>query len=115
VYSDRRIPEYLQRDKTLWGECLSGALYYEDFRRMMAEVGFIDFRVVKKSRVTVENKDIELILGDIKFYSITVRAFKLTDLEDKCEDFGQTATYKGAIRDFSKEFKLDSGHKFPKN
>lgn len=36
VYSDRRIPEYLRKDKTLWGECLTGALYIEDFRRMMA-------------------------------------------------------------------------------
>jgi arsenite methyltransferase len=35
VYSDRRIPEHLQNDKTLWGECLSGALYIQDFRRIM--------------------------------------------------------------------------------
>jgi len=35
VFSDRRIPEELQKDKVLWGECLSGALYIEDFRRMM--------------------------------------------------------------------------------
>ena len=40
VYSDRRIPEYLQKDKVLWGECLTGALYIEDFRRMMQSVGF---------------------------------------------------------------------------
>jgi hypothetical protein len=73
----------------------------------MNEVGFLDYRVVKKSRVTIENKEIELVLGDIKFYSITVRAFKLKGLEDKCEDFGQTATYKGTIKDFSKEFNLD--------
>ncbi len=33
VFSDRRIPEHLQKDKVLWGECLSGALYIEDFRR----------------------------------------------------------------------------------
>ena len=38
VYSDRRIPEDLRKDKVLWGECLSGALYIEDFRRMMARI-----------------------------------------------------------------------------
>ena len=27
VYSDCRIPQHLQEDKVLWGECLSGALY----------------------------------------------------------------------------------------
>lgn len=35
VYANRRIPNHLQKDKVLWGECLSGALYVEDFRRMM--------------------------------------------------------------------------------
>jgi SAM-dependent methyltransferase len=53
VYRDRRIPEYLLKDKTLWGEGLSGALYIEDFRRLMNEVGFKDYRIVKKSRFTV--------------------------------------------------------------
>mgnify|MGYP001576671634 CR=1 FL=1 len=41
-----------------------------------------------KSRVTVENKLVEEVLGDIKFYSITVRALKINELEDKCEDYG---------------------------
>jgi len=31
VYSDRRIPENLRKDPVLWGECLSGALYWNDF------------------------------------------------------------------------------------
>jgi len=28
------------------------------------------------------------MLGSIKFYSITIRAFKLSTLEDRCEDYG---------------------------
>jgi len=40
VFSDRRVPQHLKDDKVLWGECLSGALYIEDFRRMLARVGF---------------------------------------------------------------------------
>jgi len=31
----------------MMGECLLGALYLEDFRRIAAEVEFIDIRVVK--------------------------------------------------------------------
>ncbi len=33
--ADRRIPENLKKDSTLWGEGLSGALYSEDFRRIL--------------------------------------------------------------------------------
>ena len=47
IYADRRIPSHLQKDQTLWGECLSGALYIEDFRRIMDSVGFKDYRVTK--------------------------------------------------------------------
>ena len=31
VYSSKRIPKDLQNDDILWGECLSGALYSNDF------------------------------------------------------------------------------------
>jgi len=59
VYSDRRIPEELKKDKVLWGECLSGALYIEDFRRMMDRVGFHYYYTVSQSTITVENSQIE--------------------------------------------------------
>jgi len=58
VYSDRRIPKHLQDDKVIWGECLSGALYVEDFRRIMARVGFLDYRVTKSHIITVNNPKI---------------------------------------------------------
>jgi len=87
VYADRRVPEHLRKDKVLWGECISGALYLEDFRRMMSRIGFEDFRTVKQNRITINNPQIEQQCGDIKFYSITVRAFKLKGLEDRCEDY----------------------------
>jgi arsenite methyltransferase len=59
VYSDRRIPEHLRQDKVLWGECLSGALYIEDFRRMMARVGFNYYYTAKQSAITVDNPALE--------------------------------------------------------
>lgn len=111
VYSDRRISKELQKDSVLWGECLTGALYFEDFRRKMKEVGFEDIRVVSSAPVTVQNKEIEKKVGAIRFFSKTVRAFKLP-LEDRCEDYGQKATYKGTEKDFPHAFFLDDHHTF---
>lgn len=111
VYSDRRVPEHLQSDKILWGECLSGALYFEDFRRILGEVGFQDMRVVSSAPITIKNPKIEKQVGAIKFSSKTVRVFKLF-LEDKCEDYGQEATYLGNEPDFPHAFFLDDHHTF---
>ena len=35
VFTDRRVPEKYHQDEVLLGECLSGALYTEDFRRVV--------------------------------------------------------------------------------
>jgi len=34
VYSNRRVPQSLREDEVLWGECLSGALYWNDFHNL---------------------------------------------------------------------------------
>ena len=47
----------------------------------------------------------------VSFRSITLRAFKL-DLEDRCEDFGQIATYLGTIPNHPHAFDLDDHHHF---
>lgn len=39
VFADRRIPLELQHDPVLIGECLGGALYWEDFRRLLDRSG----------------------------------------------------------------------------
>jgi arsenite methyltransferase len=57
MYTDRRIPEELKKDKVLWNEGLTGALYLEDFRRIMKKVGFTDYRVMKQSVITIGNKE----------------------------------------------------------
>ena len=115
VYADRRIPKNLQDDKVLWGECLSGALYVEDFRRIMNNVGFPDYRFTKQHIITVNNKKIEEVVGKIIFYSLNVRAFKIASLEDRCEDYEQTATYLGTLPYEKEEFELDSSHTFKTN
>jgi len=111
VFCDRRIPSELQVDPVLWGECFSGALYWEDFRRLLANIGFMDVRIVAESRIVLDGEFADK-LKDIQFVSRTISAFKLSSLEDRCEDYGQQATYKGGIQDFEKEFPLDGGHVF---
>ncbi|MBS1213303.1 MAG: methyltransferase type 11 [Proteobacteria bacterium] len=109
VFADRRVPTPLTRDPLLLGECLGGALYLEDFRRMMARIGCPDYRVVNSSPITLNNPEIERKAGMIGFFSLTVRAFKL-DLEDRCEDYGQVAYYLGTIPESPHAFRLDDHH-----
>eukprot|EP00347_Sterkiella_histriomuscorum_P016283 403353780 len=112
IFSDRRIPDHLQKDSVLWGECLSGALYIEDFRRLMERVGFKSYYSVKKSKVTIDNQMVQMQVGPINFYSITIRAFKIPEIEDRCEDYGQEAFYLGTIEGIQDEFKFDAQHIF---
>lgn len=111
VFADRRIPEPLTKDPVLLGECLGGAMYKEDFRRLMTELGCKDFRVMSAGPVTLNHPEIIRKIGMVNFQSITFRAFKM-DLEDRCEDFGQVATYKGSISTHPHSFKLDDHHLF---
>ncbi|MGZ3789665.1 MAG: methyltransferase domain-containing protein [Bacteriovorax sp.] len=114
VFSDRRIPKDIASDKVILGECLGGALYTEDFRRTMAEIGCADFRSMNKAKINVTNKEIADRTGNIQFFSITVRAFKVP-LEDRCEDYGQVAYYLGTIPECPHRFALDDHHLFETN
>jgi arsenite methyltransferase len=114
VFADRRIPEALLHDPVLHGECLSGALYLEDFRRLLLRLGCADVRIVARTPVPLLDAEIEAVIGYIRFESITVRAFKL-DLEDRCEDYGQIATYRGTIPHHPHAFVLDDHHRFERD
>lgn len=115
VFSGRRVPEALQDDPVLHGECLAGAMYREDFRRTLRHVGCLDHRVVTSRRINIESPEIEAKIGMVDFYSVTVRAFKLDRLEDVCEDYGQVATYRGTIPEWPHYFDLDDHHRFLKD
>ncbi|NLH81272.1 MAG: methyltransferase domain-containing protein [Phyllobacteriaceae bacterium] len=112
VFVDRRLPAALARDPVLLGECMGGALYVEDFRRLMQRVGFVDHRVMSRSAITIDDPAIEDLVGNAVFQSMKIRAFKLADLEDICEDYGQVATYLGTIPDHRHRFELDDHHTF---
>lgn len=111
VFSSRRIPKELAQDPVLLGECLGGALYTEDFRRLLLNLGCADHRMTAQTPIAITNEDIKNKLGAIQFYSLTIRAFKL-DLEDRCEDYGQVAVYKGGIPQAQNIFVLDDHHSF---
>jgi SAM-dependent methyltransferase len=112
VFADRRIPADLAADPVLRGECLGGALYWEDFRRILARLGVDDVRVTARSPITNDDEELAAKVGMIGFESVTYRAFKL-DLEDRCEDYGHVATYLGTIPHQPHAFSLDDHHTFP--
>jgi len=111
VFSAQRIPQALRSDKILLGECLAGALYFEDFRRMMGRIGIADIRIVSKRQLTLDDMELWEKAGMIDFHSITVRAFKV-DLEDRCENYGHIACYRGTIPESPHRFVLDDHHEF---
>lgn len=111
VFADRRLSEKAKLDPILVGECLGGALYSEDFRRILNRLGVADFRLVASSPIDIRDSSIQEKVGLTKFKSMTQRIFKL-DLEDKCEDYGQVAYYKGTIAGLPHGFKLDDHHFF---
>ena len=117
VYCDRRLLEEARLDPVIVGECLGGALYVEDFKRMCAAVGFIDPRIVSSRRIEVKDEAMASVLGEARFYSITFRLFKLPPgrLESLCEDYGQYAIYKGTIPGAPHAYSLDDHHRLETN
>jgi len=114
VYSDRRIPKVLVDDPVLYGECLSGAMYWNDFQNLARKVGFSDPRLVEDRPITIDNPCIENRVGHIGFFSATYRLFKIAGLELFCEDYGQAVIYKGTVEHNPQDFLLDKHHLIPK-
>lgn len=111
VFADRRIPAELRQDPVLLGECLGGALYWEDFRRILQDLGCPDVRAVKQNPISIDDPEVFAKIGMVNFQSVTVRAFNMP-LEDRCEDYGQVAVYLGSIEQHPHRFELDNHHLF---
>jgi len=115
VYANRRVPQSLVEDEVLWGECLSGALYWNDFQNLAKKCEFADPRLVEDSRITVDSAKVEETIRksgneDLEFFSATYRLFKIDELEPFCEDYGQAVIYKGTIPRFESGYSLDDHH-----
>ena len=79
----------------MWGECISGALYINDFIEMARAVGYEYPMLLQKAPIAVTEAKMRALLGNAEFFSITYRLFKLPGLlEPQCEDYGQIAIYK---------------------
>lgn len=116
IFADRRMPKELLENSMLQGECIAGAMYIEDFRRLMRKVGWLDVRYMNTSVSKIGNEEIENLVGNINFTSRTVRAMKIPDfMEDICEQYGQFATYRGGIEGSEHYFDLDDHHRFYKD
>lgn len=99
ILSEKAVPEELQQDKKLWGECLTGALTREEFLDSAKEAGFYGLEILKGNFY----KEV----GGYRFYSIVVRGWKFKKGE-KCIYTGQCATYLGPYSQVSD----DDGHAY---
>jgi len=110
VYSDRRVPDSVRNDPVLYGECLGGALYWNDFLRVAVRQGFADPRLVEDRPLEITNPDLAARTKGVGFYSATYRLFKLDQLESACEDYGQAVVYLGTVPGSPDRFMLDKHH-----
>lgn len=110
VYADRRLPDAVRTDPVLLGECLGGALYWNDFHQLAKQAGFLDPRLVTDRPLGVTDEALADKLGAARFFSSTYRLFKLAGLEPLCEDYGQAVVYKGGVAHSEHAFVLDKHH-----
>ena len=110
VYADRRVPDTVRNDPVLYGECLGGALYWNDFLSLSRRHGFADPRLVEDKPLEVTDARLADRVGNIRFFSATYRLFKLEGLEPACEDYGQAVVYRGTIPHHAHRFVLDAHH-----
>ncbi|TLS76952.1 methyltransferase domain-containing protein [Mariprofundus erugo] len=110
VYADRRVPEAVHNDPVLYGECLGGALYWNDFLRLAKANGFTDPRLVEDRPLEITDPELASRVGSLRFFSATYRLFNIADLESDCEDFGQAVIYKGSIPEHPLSLMLDKHH-----
>lgn len=110
VYADRRVPTAVRNDPVLYGECLGGALYWNDFLRLAQASGFADPRLVEDRPLLITDPALSERVGNLRFFSATYRLFRLDDLESACEDYGQAVIYRGTVAEHQHRFKLDKHH-----
>ena len=110
VYADRRVPDAVRNDPVLYGECLGGALYWNDFLRLAQRQGFADPRLLTDRPLAITSAELAPRIGALRFFSATYRLFRIDALENACEDFGQAVIYRGTIPQHADRFILDKHH-----
>ena len=110
VYCDRRLPDAVRNHPVLYGECLGGALYWNDFMSMAKAAGFADPRLLTSRPLEILDPALKAAIGQAKFYAATYRLFALDELEPLCEDYGQAVIYRGGALGEEECFILDAHH-----
>jgi SAM-dependent methyltransferase len=110
IYADRRLDPSMREDPVLLGECLGGALYWNDFLALAKAAGFADPRLVADRPITISDPEIAARTRGARFFSATYRLFNIDGLEPACEDYGQAVIYKGTIEGHADAFTLDKHH-----
>jgi SAM-dependent methyltransferase len=114
VYADRRLSDDLRADPVARGECLGGALYWNDFLNLAKRAGFADPRLVTNRPLSINNAALKERLATASFHSATYRLFRIAGLEAACEDYGQAVIYNGGIDHAERVFMLDAHHMIEK-
>lgn len=111
VYASLELPEEVRTHGVLWGECLGGALYWKDLANFAKNIGFCPPRLVTANLITIQNKELERVVGDCRFVSATFRLFKLpkTGPAERCQ-----VVYSGGITGHEKELIFDANFTFKK-
>ncbi|XP_042545586.1 arsenite methyltransferase [Dipodomys spectabilis] len=111
VYASLDLPEEIKTHTVLWGECLGGALYWKNLAILAQKLGFCSPRLVTANFITIQNKELESIVGDCRFVSATFRLFKLSETAPakRCQ-----VIYNGGITGYEKELMLDANFIFKK-
>uniref|UniRef100_G3RK91 Arsenite methyltransferase n=1 Tax=Gorilla gorilla gorilla TaxID=9595 RepID=G3RK91_GORGO len=109
VYTSLELPEEIRTHKVLWGECLGGALYWKELAVLAQKIGFCPPRLVTANLITIQNKELERVIGDCRFVSATFRLFKhsKTGPTKRCQ-----VIYNEGIIGHEKELMFDANFTF---
>ena len=100
ILSGQEVPDAMKADKQLWGECISGAIREDAFIESAKGAGFYG--------VEVENRYLYREVEGLKFYSVTVKGYKLKRGAE-CLYEGHYAIYNGPFKSVFD----DEGHEYP--
>ncbi|KAF7668860.1 hypothetical protein LDENG_00282820 [Lucifuga dentata] len=112
MYASKVIPDHMKQDSLLWGEGMSGSLFWKDLISLAHSVGFSTPRLVSASHIVVHNSELKAKTGDISYASGTYRLFKLPPDPVKSK---AKVVYLGSVADFPDELNFDSSHRFKKD
>ena len=99
IVAEAPVPEEMEKDKELWGECISGALTEKEFLEFSKDAGFYGLEILKKTFF----KEVQ----GYNFWSVTLRGWKRKKGKT-CNYVGQYATYLGPYSQVAD----DEGHTF---